>query len=115
MKNSIVPGLVAVLLLSPALGAVAHEGKAGQGAMHASTGQASTPSTLIDGVVKKLDKAGGKLTVSHGPLPNGMPAMTMSFKVKEAAWLDKVTESSRISFASETIDGAMTIVRLELR
>ena len=35
---------------------------------------------MVDGVVKKIDKAGGKVTVAHGPLTNlNMPAMTMVF------------------------------------
>jgi Cu/Ag efflux protein CusF len=61
-----------------------------------------------------VDKAGGKLTVSHDALPNGMPAMTMAFKVKDASWLDKVKSGQKIRFASDNINGAMTIVRLEL-
>jgi len=43
-----------------------------------------------------------------------MPAMTMAFKVKEAAWLDKVKDGQKIRFASDNINGAMTVVRLEL-
>lgn len=76
---------------------------------HSSHGQAA----LADGVVKKVDKTGGKLTVSHGPLPNGMPAMTMAFKVKDAAWLDKLKEGDKIRFATETINGVMTITQLQ--
>ena len=76
---------------------------------HAGHGQAA----LADGVIRKVDKTAGKLTVAHGPLPNGMPAMTMAFKVKEAAWLEKVKEGDKIRFATETIDGAMTITQLQ--
>ncbi|MGE5470425.1 MAG: copper-binding protein [Bacteroidota bacterium] len=79
------------------------------GAMHAPA--AEVP--LSDGVVKKVDKAAGKLTVTHGPLPNGMPAMTMAFRVKDAAWLDSVKEGQKIRFAVATLNGMMTIVRLE--
>lgn len=81
----------------------------GHGAMHAKSAEAP----LMEGTVKKVDKAGGKLVVHHGPLPNGMPAMTMTFRLKEAAWFDKLKEGQTIRFAQETIDGAMTIVRLE--
>lgn len=82
----------------------------GHGAMHSDAAQTA----LVDGVVKKVDKAGGKLTISHDATPNGMPAMTMAFKVKDASWLDKVKEGQKIRFASENINGAMTVVRLEL-
>lgn len=78
------------------------------GAMHAT---AATDAVLTDGLVKKVDKSGGKLTVAHGPLPNGMPGMTMVFGVKDAAWLDKVKEEQKIRFA---MDDKMTIVRLEI-
>jgi Cu(I)/Ag(I) efflux system periplasmic protein CusF len=77
------------------------------GAKHAPT---TAETALIDGVVKKVDKASGKLTISHGPLPNGMPAMTMAFKVRESAWLGKVKDGQKVRFG---IDDAMTIVRLD--
>lgn len=67
-------------------------------------------SRLAEGLVKKVDKAAGKLTVAHGPLPNGMAAMTMAFKVKDPALLDRVKEGQKIRF---DIDEAMTITRIE--
>lgn len=78
------------------------------GAMHAA---AATDTALTDGLVKKVDKSGGKLTVAHGPLPGGMPGMTMAFRVKDAVWLNTVKEGQKIRFA---IDNTMTIVRLDL-
>lgn len=102
--------VMAALVPALAMAAGGHDMHAGHGAMHADAAQAA----LADGLVKKVDKAGRKLTVSHGPLPNGMPAMTMAFKVKDAAWLDKVKDGQQIRFASDNIDGSMTIVRLEL-
>jgi Cu/Ag efflux protein CusF len=68
---------------------------------------------LSDGLVKKIDKANQKVTLSHGPLPNGMPAMTMVFRVKDSAWLEKMKEGQTIRFAAEDINGAMTVVRFE--
>ena len=77
--------------------------------------QAPAQARMVDGVVKKVDKSAAKVTLSHGPLTNlGMPAMTMAFKVKDASWLVKVKAGQRIRFASDTLNGAMTIVRLEL-
>lgn len=47
---------------------------------HASHSGAEHAAMLTEGVVKKVDKAQGKLTIKHGPLDNlGMPAMTMVF------------------------------------
>lgn len=109
--KKLIAALSVIAALSPAFALAAdHDTHAGHGAMHAQAAE----SALIDGLVKKVDKAGGKLTVSHDALPNGMPAMTMAFKVKDASWLDKVKSGQKIRFASENVNGAMTIVRLEL-
>lgn len=109
--NKLIAAFAFITALAPAAAMASnHDMHAGHGTMHAD----STQTALIDGLVKKVDKAGGKLTVSHDALPNGMPAMTMAFKVKDASWLDKVKAGQKIRFASENINGAMTIVRLEL-
>lgn len=94
-------------LAAPALAAADKMEHMDHGAMHAA---AANDTALTEGLVKKVDKSGGKLTVAHGPLPNGMPGMTMVFRVKDVAWLDKVKEGQKIRFA---IDDKMTIVQLE--
>lgn len=73
----------------------------------------ATDAAMADGVVKKIDKAGKRLTIAHDKLPNGMPAMTMAFSVKDAAWLDHVQPGQKIRFAVDPTDG-MLVVRLEL-
>ena len=110
MKKLIV-SLSAIAALAPAFAMAAdeHDRHAGQGAMHAD----AAPAGLIEGRVKKVDKAAGTLTVSQGPLPNVMPAMTMAFKVRNIVWLDTVKDGQKIRFTSDTVEGAMTIVRLE--
>ena len=100
---------VAFAFSFPALAADDHAGH--HHAMTMATEQADT--ALTDGTVKKVDKAAGKLTVSHGPLPNGMPAMTMAFRVKEAGWLDQLKSGDHIRFVAEDAKGGMTIIRLE--
>jgi Cu/Ag efflux protein CusF len=65
-----------------------------------------------DAVVKKIDKAGKKVTLAHGALPNGMPAMTMAYRVKDAAMLDAMKEGQKIRFATDPADG-MTVLRFE--
>lgn len=102
--------VIAAFAPTVAMAADGHDAHASHGAMHTDAAQ----SALVDGQVKKVDKGAGKLTISHGPLPNGMPAMTMVFKVKDASWLDKVKDGQKIRFASDNINGAMTVVRLEL-
>lgn len=100
-----------ITVLAPAIATAAdHDMHAGHGPTHADAAQPA----LADGLVKKVDKTSGTVTVSHGALPNGMPAMTMAFKVQEASWLDKVKDGQKIRFAADNINGAMTIVRLAL-
>lgn len=106
MKMTLVAALVAIA--APAL-AVAHE-HGDHAAVH---GQAPADTQLVEGLVKKVDKAAGKVTLSHGPLPNGMPGMTMAFRVKDVAWIDQMKEGDKIRFKADQVDGAMTVVRYE--
>lgn len=103
--------LVSAGFSMPGIAASDHDSHTGHGAMPAKP-SADTP--LTEGLVKKVDKSAGKVTVSHGPLPNGMPAMTMVFKVKDMAWLDQMKDGGKIRFAADQVNGAMTIVRFVL-
>ena len=69
--------------------------------------------TMGDAVVKKIDKAGKKVTLAHGALPSGMPAMTMAYAVKDAALLDGMKEGQKIRFATDPKD-SMTLIRFEV-
>ncbi len=67
-----------------------------------------------EGEVKKVNKARGTVTLAHGALPNGMPPMTMAYKVKDARWLDQLQAGQNIRFATDPADGGMTVTRFEL-
>lgn len=76
---------------------------------------AAPDAQMVDGLVKKVDKAAGKVTLAHAPLPAlGMPAMTMVFRVKEAAWLDQMKPGDKIRFMADKVNGAYTIVHFEV-
>jgi len=109
MKNVFASTLiaVAVTISTPVIAAGDH-------GSHATMPAHAAAAALTDGLVKKVDKPGSKLTVSHGPLPNGMPAMTMVFRVKDAVWLDQLKNGDRIRFVADTVNDVMTIVRLEM-
>lgn len=69
---------------------------------------------LTAGVVKKVDKSAGKLTLTHGPLTNlGMPGMTMAFAVADPALLGKVKAGDKVRFRAEDKNGVLTVVRLD--
>ncbi|MCM8596436.1 copper-binding protein [Accumulibacter sp.] len=95
-------GCVALLAATPLLATSDHSAQRGS----AATG------SLVDGEVRKVDKAAGKVTIAHGPLPNlNMPAMTMAFRVSNAAWLEQLKAGDRIRFAAEDVNGVLTVVR----
>jgi Cu/Ag efflux protein CusF len=74
------------------------------------------PAALSEGEVKKVDKDTGKLTMKHGPLNNlDMPPMTMAFKVREPAMLDRVKAGDQVRFRVERLNGGLIVTRLELR
>jgi Cu(I)/Ag(I) efflux system periplasmic protein CusF len=75
---------------------------------------AAANGSMADGLVKKVDKSKGRVTLAHGALPNGMPPMTMAYKVKDAAWLDQLKVGQKIRFATDPKDGDMTVLRYEL-
>lgn len=88
---------------------------AGDNASHAAAQTVAQAAPLSDGEVRKTDQASGKLTIKHGPLENlGMPAMTMIFRVKDAAMLEQVKPGDRIKFLAEKINGAITVTTLEV-
>jgi Cu/Ag efflux protein CusF len=104
--------LSAALVLPAAAMADEHEHHHGM-AMEKAV-QPAAQAAWVDGTVKKVDAAGGKLTLAHGPLENlGMPAMTMAFRVKEKAWLGQIKEGDHIRFIADYVNGAVTVVRYE--
>ena len=69
---------------------------------------------MTAGVVKKIDRDAGKLSIAHEPIENlGMPKMTMVFRVKEPRMLDAVKEGDKVNFAADRIQGALTVTRIE--
>ncbi|KVD84873.1 RND transporter [Burkholderia ubonensis] len=71
-------------------------------------------SGMSHGEIRKVDTAAGKLTIKHGPLENlGMDAMTMVFKVKDAAMLSQVKAGDKIDFVADEVNGALTVTKLQ--
>lgn len=67
-----------------------------------------------DGVIKKLDLAGGKVTIAHGEIVNlKMPPMTMSFKAKDPAMLKPWKEGDKVRFRSADVKGTLTVISIE--
>jgi len=69
---------------------------------------------MTEGVIRKVNKDAGKLTIKHGEIKNlDMPPMTMVFQVKDPAMLDRVKAGDKVRFTVESKGGAMTVTKLE--
>jgi len=76
--------------------------------------QAALP--LTEGEVRKVNKEDGKITLKHGEIKNlDMPPMSMVFQVKDPALLNKVKAGDKVSFTADKINGAFTVLSIELK
>jgi Cu(I)/Ag(I) efflux system protein CusF len=67
-----------------------------------------------EGEVRKVDQAGKKITLKHGPLKNlDMPPMTMVFNVADPALLGKVKVGDKVRFVAANPGGKLTITEIE--
>jgi Cu(I)/Ag(I) efflux system periplasmic protein CusF len=70
--------------------------------------------TLSDGEVRKVDKAGATITLKHGEIKNlNMGPMSMMFKAKDPALLDKVKAGDKVKFTALEINGELTLMTIE--
>jgi Cu(I)/Ag(I) efflux system protein CusF len=120
MKTTIATAFIAIVATFSTFGMAAseHDGHGAMGNMGNDMkmqSKAPADTQLVDGTVKKVDKAAGKVTLAHGPLTNlGMNmAMTMAFRVKDAMWLDQMKEGDKIRFVADNINGSITVVKFE--
>ena len=71
-------------------------------------------SDMTDGEVRKVDMENKKITLRHGEIKNlGMPGMTMVYRVKDPAMLDKVKAGDKVRFTAEKMNGALTVTSIE--
>ena len=109
-RNSI---LIAVSILGAAFAF-----QAGADDSHHATSEAkpavAASADWTEGEVRKVDKAAGKLTIKHGAMPKfDMPPMTMVYRVKDKAMLDRLNPGDKIKFDVDAVGGAFTVLSLE--
>lgn len=69
---------------------------------------------VVDAEVRKVDKDAGKVTLKHGPIPNlDMPDMTMVFRVRDPAMLDRVKAGDKVKFTADKVNGVYTVTSME--
>ena len=85
-----------------------------QPAKKAAKPAAAASAALIEGEVRKVDKAAGTVTIKHGAMPKfDMPPMTMPYRVKDKAVLEQLNPGDKIKFDADSVGGVFTVVRLE--
>ena len=74
-----------------------------------------TAADMAEGVVRKVSKDTGKVTLRHGEIKNlDMPPMTMVFQVKDPTMLDGLEPGDKVHFSAETTaGGALVVTRIE--
>ena len=75
---------------------------------------AAPAAPMTNAEVRKVDKEGKKITLKHSEIKNlDMPPMTMVFRVKDAAMLDKIQPGDKVMVSVEKLDGAFTVTVME--
>lgn len=102
--------LIAVAALLPC---VPHPANA-QKPSGSSVSAAPSAMPLVDGEVRRIDRAKGLVVLRHGDLPNlAMPAMTMGFDVADRKMLEHLNVGDKVRFQAEMVSGRATVTELK--
>ena len=76
---------------------------------------ATAQGSAVQGEVRKIDEAAGKVTLKHGPIKNlGMDVgMTMTFRVKDPAMLREVQVGDKVEFEAEQAASGYTVTKMQ--
>lgn len=68
----------------------------------------------INGEVRKIDAAAGKITLKHGPIPSLEmdEPMTMVFQIKDATALKQLKVGDKVTFDADRIGGKITVTTI---
>ena len=109
LRISLLASALILAVPAVALAQSGHDHHGGHGA--AAAEQADDHS---EGTVRKVDAAGGRITIAHGPLPRlDMQPMTMVFGVTDAAMLEGLKAGDRVRFIADKVDGKLVVIELE--
>ena len=112
--NFIVTAFVAIAslgFLAHGIAQTYHNSRAELVSKHASDSAKTPP---IEGVVKKINRYSGRVTVFHGPPPSGTPGMMEAYWVKDEGWLEQLKVGQRIRFTTNATAGGSTMLRFEI-
>lgn len=75
---------------------------------------AQAAADMAEGEVRRVDKAGGKITLRHGEIKSlDMPPMTMVFQVSDRALLDRVSAGDKVRFRADQSGGNYRVTDLQ--
>jgi Cu(I)/Ag(I) efflux system periplasmic protein CusF len=77
---------------------------------------ASAQAAMVKGEVKKVDAAGGKITMTSGPIKNldmEDDNMTMVFRVQDSAMLKQFKAGDKVQFEAARTSAGFTITKLQ--
>ena len=77
---------------------------------------ASAQEAMVKGEVKKVDAAGGKITLTSGPIKNldmEDDNMTMVFRVQDPAMLKQVKPGDKVQFEAARVNGQFAITAIQ--
>ncbi len=70
---------------------------------------------IVKAQVVKVDAARGKVTLKHAPIKSiKMEAMTMPFKVKDAAMLDALKAGDKVTFSVAMMDDELVVTQIQV-
>jgi Cu/Ag efflux protein CusF len=71
---------------------------------------------MVNGEVKKIDEAAGKITLKHGPIKNlemEEDSMTMVFRVQDPAMLKSLKAGDKVKFDAGRVNGQITVTAIQ--
>jgi Cu(I)/Ag(I) efflux system periplasmic protein CusF len=78
--------------------------------------QAAFPqSSMVAGLVIKVDQPAKKITIKHGPIPklDMDEGMTMVYAAPDPNMLSAVKAGDKVTFAAEQVNGQFTLTKIE--
>jgi Cu(I)/Ag(I) efflux system protein CusF len=70
----------------------------------------------VNGEVKKIGEAAGKITLKHGPIKNldmEDDGMTMVFRVQDPAMLKSLKVGDKVKFDAGRVNGQITVTAIQ--
>lgn len=82
----------------------------------AASAAAFAQNAMVNGEVKKIDEAAGKITLKHGPIKSldmDEDGMTMVFRVQDPSMLKQVKVGDKVQFEAERASAGITITKMQ--